>query len=172
MNKMPFFLVLFVMLVGYSCDNEPYDGPLTSQQIIENPEIPDDFENSFFARLNNTQFTVNDIYLTVSEGVDGNNFIAITGAENNYHSIIVYLPSNITVGTYQYSPQTIVTAPNLNITYSNLANLLQSGIGNGSISITEHNLENNRIKGTFECIVNSENGSVQYITDGSFEIIY
>ena len=158
------------------CENEPYDGPLNVEMIDDgpddNPDIPDDFENSFAATLNGQAFIVNNIYILNSTDAQNNNFIAITGAENNYHSIILYLPTDIAVGTYTYSPETIVAVPNLNVTYSNLADLQQSGIGNGHIIITEHNTAAHRINGTFACTVNAQNGNTQHITQGSFDVIY
>jgi|GEM_PF-3786670 len=84
-------------------------------------DSPADVENAFFVPLNNEEFNVQNIYTVNTTDNDDNNFIAITGSENNYHSIIVHLPSNIAAGTCFYSPQTIVNVPNLNITYSNLA---------------------------------------------------
>ncbi len=164
------FLFLFVGIC--SCDNEPYEGELFFPESNDIPVIPDDFENDFYAELNGEEFMDQNIYITVSEGSGYNDFIAITGSENNYHSIILYLPSNISSGTYYYNTQTIVDVPNLNVTYSNLANLLESGIGDGSITITEHNLTNQRISGNFECVVNSDNGSIQTITAGSFDVVY
>lgn len=163
-------LVLCVFI--WSCDNEPYEGELFFPVSNENPTIPEDFENAFYAKLNGLEFLDQNIYTTVSEGPGDHEFIAITGSENNYHSIILYLPSNISVGTYYYDTETIVTVPNLNVTYSNLADLNQSGIGVGSVSIIEHDLANHYIKGNFECVVNAQNGSIHYITEGSFEIVY
>ena len=173
MNKRTIIVsILFLFVFALSCDNEPYEGELFFPVSNENPTIPDDFENAFYAQLNGNEFLDQNIYTIVSEGPGDHDFIAITGSENYYHSIILYLPSNISVGTYNYAPETIITVPNLNVTYSNLADLNQSGIGDGSITITEHNLSNHYIKGSFECVVNGQNGSIHYITDGSFEIVY
>lgn len=173
MNNLKIIVSIFVfcMLFG-SCDNEPYEGGLFFPETNEDTNIPEDFENAFYAKLNGQEFMDQNIYTIVTEGPGENDFIAITGSENNYHSIIVYLPSNIAVGTYFYSPETIVAVPNLNVTYSNLADLLQSGIGDGSVTIIEHNVTDQYIKGTFECVVNAQNGTIQSITEGSFEIVY
>lgn len=124
-------IVVFFVFI-WSCENEPYEGELFFPDSNENPTIPDDFENAFYAKLNGQEFLDQNIYTTVSVVPGDHDFIAITWSENNYHSIILYLPSDISVGTYYYDPETIVTIPNLNVTYSNLADLLQSGIGNGS----------------------------------------
>ncbi len=168
----PFLLLLTVLAIVCSCGNEPYDGELFIVESDDNPDIIDDFKNSFYAKLNGQEFIVHQIYTTLSTDPIDSNFIAITGSENNYHSIILYLPSDITVGTYYYNPQTIITVPNLNVTYSNLANLLESGIGEGYIVILEHDIANQHIKGRFECVVNSENGSIQHITEGNFDVVY
>ncbi len=155
-----------------SCENEPYEGNIYVPEETDNTYIPEDFENSFFAKLNGTDFNVHQIYTTYSVEQDDDNFIAITGSENNYHAIIIYVPANISVGTYQYDTQTVVTVPNLNITYSNLSNLLESGIGNGTLTIDVHDIDNHYIKGNFECVVTSENGSINDITEGTFEVVY
>lgn len=163
---------LSVFLIFCSCENEPYEGPLNFPESNEDNEIPDDFQNTFSAKLNGEEFVDNQIYTLLSVDSQDNDFLAITGSENNYHSIILYLPYEIDAGTYYFDPETIVNVPNLNVTYSNLADLLTSGIGNGSITIDEHDILNRYIKGTFECAVNSDDGTVQYITEGRFDIVY
>lgn len=173
MKRSKIIASLLLLFLGiWSCDNEPYEGELYFPETNDIPTIPIDFENTFYAELNGEEFKDQNIYSIVSEGPEDSDFIAITGSENNYHSIILYLPLNIAVGTYYYSPETIVNIPNLNVTYSNLADLLLSGIGNGSITITEHNQNNQRISGNFECHVNSSDGSIQYITAGRFDVLY
>ncbi len=155
-----------------SCDNEPFDGDLFVPTLNENPDIPEDFQNTFSAKLNGTEFSVHQIYTTQYDGPDDSDFIAITGSQNNYHSIILYLPSDILAGTYYYSPESIVSIPNLNVTYSNLADLMQSGIGDGHITIEDHDILNHHIRGSFGCEVNSQSGFLHYITEGYFNVIY
>ena len=175
MKRALVLVTILTFCMSLSCDNEPYEGPFPQSDLpgFDNSStIPDDFENIFFAKLNGLDFNVQNIYTINSIDIDENDFIAITGSENNYHSIILYLPSDISIGTYYCSPQTILPVPNLNVTYSNLADLVQSGIGDGQIIIESHDIAEHYIKGNFQCDVNSQNGNVQYITEGRFEVIY
>lgn len=173
MKKVAHLILFFsVSIFIGSCDNEPYEGDLYFPESNENPNIPEDFQNTFHAQLNGQDFNEQHIYTIYTEGEATSDFIAITGSENNYHSIIVYLPSTISPGIYYFDPQSVISVPNLNITYSNLQNLLESGIGDGVIYIDEHDILSHYIKGRFECVVNSQNGSIQNITEGSFEVVY
>lgn len=164
--------ILSLMIFVISCDNEPYEGEIYLAESDVDPLIPEDFQNVFAAELNGQAFNVGNIYTTYSEDLDAGDFIAITGSESFYHSIILYLPSDISSGTYTFDSQSVLTNPNLNITYSNLQNLLESGIGDGVMTIEVHDLDNHYIKGNFECTINSQNGEIIEITEGRFEVVY
>lgn len=173
MKKVSVFISFFVALVLVSsCANEPFEGDLFIPASNENPDILENFQNTFSAKLNGSEFSVHQIYTMQSDGPDDSDFIAITGSQNNYHSIILYLPSGILTGNYYYSPESIVSIPNLNVTYSNLADLMQSGIGDGHITIEDHDILNRQILGSFACEVNAQSGSLHYITEGYFNVIY
>ncbi|MEZ4802736.1 MAG: hypothetical protein R2797_08170 [Gelidibacter sp.] len=172
MKKIALLSFLSILTLFLSCDNEPYEGGIYVPDANENNDIPDDFQNSFSAKLNGVDFIDEQIYTTISEGQGNSDFIAITGTRDTYLSIIIYIPSDISVGNYYYDLDTILDEPNLNVTYSNLDNLLESGTGEGSITIVEHTVSNHHIKGTFECVVNSQNGSVNRITEGHFNVVY
>lgn len=173
MLKVAFIMpILSLMILMFSCDNEPYEGEIPLAESDIDPVIPEDFQNVFVADLNGQTFDVGNIYTTYSEDLDAGDFIAITGSESFYHSIILYLPSDITAGTYNFDSQSVLNNPNLNITYSNLQNLLESGIGDGVITIQEHNVTNHYMKGHFECTISSQNGTINEITEGRFEVVY
>jgi len=173
MGKPCVLLSMFILGFICSCENEPYEGLIFIQDTPEiDFDIPDDFENSFYSKLNDEEFMVQNIYTVLSNDTDNGSFIAITGSQNNYHSIIVYMPSDIATGTFYYNAETIIDNPNLNVTYSNLADLLESGTGDGLLTISEHDTVNRYIKGSFNCVVYSGNNSIQTITDGRFEVIY
>ncbi|MEO6348449.1 MAG: hypothetical protein ABIO60_11135 [Aquaticitalea sp.] len=135
-------------------------------------QIPEDFKNMFNAQLEGQVFVVQHIYTTKSLDANNANFMAITASKTDYQSIIIYLPFDIVIGTYLYCSSSVLTIPNLNITYSNLEDVLESGIGNGEITITERNIFTHHIKGTFQCVVNSQNGSIHLISYGSFDVVY
>ena len=171
-----FLLMLCLCFSFLSCDNEPYEGEFPTIDSVDTNfddlDIPEDFENYFYAKLDGEEFVDQIIYTVVSTDINDSNFLAITGSINNYHSIIIYLPLEITAGTYDYDLESILTIPNLNVTYSNFDNLLESGIGDGSLTVESHDHLNRYIKGNFECVVNSENGTTHTIEDGDFEIVY
>ena len=164
--------ILSLKILMFSCDNEPYEGEIYMAESDMDPVIPEDFQNVFTAELNGQAFNVGNIYTTYSEDIDAGNFIAITGSESFYHSIILYLPSDISSGTYTFDSQSVLTNPNLNITYSNLQNLLESGIGDGVMTTEVHDVDNHYIKGDFECAINSQNSEISEITEGCFEVVY
>ncbi len=142
-----------------SFTNIPYSGDLGD---INNPD------NSFFAKVDGVEFvedTVNGI-----EVLGAFNTIGITAVKNSFETIGITVPNDITPGEYTFGlPGDGSPVGQYNVSQTD------AFIGDGTLIITVHDTENNRIEGTFSYTATSFLGNpepIYEITEGTFGISY
>ncbi|WP_395044519.1 DUF6252 family protein [Flavobacterium sp.] len=121
-------------------------------------------ENTFFAKLNGADFTPTNI-----DGFKNSGIISLVGRRGSVENIGLFLPDNVTPGTYDIS---------FGGEYSGTYILNSTGEGvfggdSGSITITSHDVTNKKIIGTFNFIGTSFFSPATYnVSVGTFNITY
>lgn len=132
------------------------------------PDATPQAPNSFFAKVNGTDFNpvtgINVTKMTLA----GTTYITIAARKTNVETMGLVLNSSLTAGsTYnisQYGTEKVTYTPSASGSYVGVS---------GTIKILSHDLANKRIKGTFSCEIKNTNGSDTLpVTDGTFDISY
>ena len=123
--------------------------------------------NSFFAKVNGTEF-VEDTVLAISLSTGGMASIAISATKNNNQTIGLYLNTDVAPGTYDFVGFGAIPAAQYNVSTSEITN------GNGTFTITTHDIANRHIVGTFQFTASPfiGTGATYEITEGSFDVVY
>jgi hypothetical protein len=143
--------------------------------IFQNISFTDDLggntgggENEFFAKVDGVEFVEDALTGNYSE-LPGMSTISINATKNSLETIGIALPGDVTPGTYNFQFGSTPTA---------LYNLSATDVyvGDGSVTITTHDVANKKIIGTFQFTANPTpggSGSGSYeITEGSFDVTY
>ena len=182
MNKIVLLFFLLMGAVWCSCDNEPYEGPIPSAEVIpddggsnpsdDDPVDPVDFENQLYALLDGTELLFDEILVEVSNTASSYEVIKVESTYNN-HNLRISIPSNLTTsGAYHYSENTIQEAPHLYLRYNDTTEPNVFYIGNGSLTILQNDANERYIKAIFECAIDTENDGVLNLTQGILEVRY
>ncbi len=125
-------------------------------------------DNTFFAKVDGTEF-VEDVVAGTRITLGGSTTLSISATKNSQETIGLSFDGDIAVGTYDFGGFGGVPLAQYNTPGSNDVNL-----GDGTFTITEHDIANKHIVGTFEFIATSFLGgdSSYEITEGSFDVIY
>ncbi len=131
-------------------------------------------DNSFFAKIDGTDY--NPPFVTGFRSESLNNIILTGATGSNEELIQIFVPADITVGTYTefYEP---LGAVFIQAYYQPMGAQDASDAGNadaGSLVITAHNVDSKTIEGTFNFNTDPavSSGTTWNITEGSFKITY
>lgn len=131
-------------------------------------ELPNNSENSFFAKVDGEEF-VDDTIQATEASIPGLSSIGIVARKNNGETMSITLDSDISAGNYNFSTFSIPSAQ-----YNLSSTLVNSG--DGTLTISQHNISEKFIVGTFAFTTNPAPGSTGTqtydITEGSFSVSY
>ncbi|MFD2914378.1 DUF6252 family protein [Psychroserpens luteus] len=125
-------------------------------------------DNTFFANVDGTEF-VEDLVAGTSLNTGGMSTIAISATKNSNETIGLYFDADVAPGTYDFGGFGGTPLAQYNLSSSEFT------IGDGTFTISSHDIENKRIIGTFEFTASDPFGgsSTTYeITEGSFDVTY
>ncbi|MCK7591145.1 hypothetical protein M0G43_11215 [Subsaxibacter sp. CAU 1640] len=181
MKKIVLLFFLLTSAVWFSCENEPYEGPFPSAEVLpddggsnpsdDDPVNPVEFENQLYALLDGTELLFDAILVEVSNTASSYEVIKVESTFNN-HNLLISIPSNLSSGAYHYSENTLQTAPHLYLRYNDNTEPNVFYIGNGSLTVLQHDVDDRHIKAIFESAIHTENDGVLNLTQGSLEIVY
>jgi hypothetical protein len=120
-------------------------------------------KNKMTAKVDGNAWEATSVFATVAMGK-----ISISGTKNGAGSVGIFVPDDVTAGTYTFSMFGDYVAqynPNSQTFY---------GADNGTITITSHDETARTLKGTFEFDASDFSGGSgsAEITEGSFEVKY
>ncbi|KGO91903.1 DUF6252 family protein [Flavobacterium subsaxonicum] len=120
--------------------------------------------NSFFAKLDGADFIPTNI-----TGYVAMDRISLVGRRGPVENIGITVPSNITNGTYEIS----MFGNYVGIYILDSSTTGTFGANSGTLTITEHDTANNRIKGTFSFTATMfTSNDTHQITAGTFDVGY
>ncbi|WP_339834343.1 DUF6252 family protein [uncultured Flavobacterium sp.] len=150
---------------GYWSDDTPNIAPKNiTEGVFTNITYEDYLDtnnDTFFAKINGTEFVETDILAVTVNGV-----IGIGAANTNDQSITIGVDENITPGTYTITGDIATDMVQATYKLNNTTSLMSNS---GTVTITSITLD--RVIGTFS--FNVVNGSTPYvITEGAFDVEY
>lgn len=126
--------------------------------------------DSFFAKVDGVEF-VEDGINAIKTSFAGSEIISISAIKNNGETLSLALDGTITTGTYDFD-----SGPFFNIAQYIGDDPSHIYIGNGSFTITLHDVANKRIEGTFSHIAEkvdpTQTLADKNVTEGAFSITY
>jgi hypothetical protein len=151
----------FVTITNGIFSNVPYEN-----------EFPPNEDNSFYAKVDGEEFVENSVNGALTTLSDYSS-IAITAVKNNLETIGITIPLSLsTPGTY--TNFSAIPVQDVIVGQYNLSSTEFYSSQSGSITITLHDTDANRIEGTFNFVaVPYPSGGTGYeITEGSFGVTY
>ncbi len=149
------------------------EGVFTNISFSDDLGDSDSGNNSFYAKVDGVEF-VEDLVVGSQMSLAGFESISITATRNTFETIGLNFPTDIVAGTYAFD-----SVPSVGATTAqyNLNQSTTGYIGDGSITITTHDIANKRIVGTFSFVgdqlVDTPGAPLTFtVTQGSFDVTY